>query len=530
MEHPNKLIDSFSGVLDLGPERGREPLQPTNILLRGCTLRNSEWAIGIVVNTGHETKIMMSSVATKAKTSSLESFASLQIQRIIILLALLCFIGTTGQAIWDGDNEASTIWYLDWSSLSAGSFWFVEFFYFFLLHATFIPVSLYVSMSITRFFQSYMMNNNLEMYYAPIDAPALVRTMTLNEELGQITHIFTDKTGTLTRNRMDFRKCSINGVSYGQGITEIGKSSWLLQGQDVPDEVLRGERLAQENKMPHVSFWCPKYEEHVEDSHKSSKIREFFRAIAICHDVIVEKVDDELKLSASNPDDEALVFAAEYFGYKFCDRRGNVCVLNKRKRQSRGVSRAASSRQMSTSSNTSTSSSSDDWEREEVVVLDSIEFTSKRKRMSVIIQEADGSIRLLCKGADTAVLPRLSKAADAAGGKGILQETINHCREFAMEGLRTLLIGYTEISADQYATWKKYDFSHCMYRYLKHSFLYTVSTNAPVPMLMKSRSGSEARRMTLKSLKTKLSQTLFCLEPPLLRINCRMEYPNALHS
>jgi len=47
----------------------------------------------------------------------------------------------------------------------------------------------------------------------------------LNEELGQISHIFSDKTGTLTCNIMDFRKCSVNGVSYGMGVTEIAKVS-----------------------------------------------------------------------------------------------------------------------------------------------------------------------------------------------------------------------------------------------------------------------------------------------------------------
>ena len=61
------------------------------------------------------------------------------------------------------------------------------------------------------------MTYDLDMYYEKTDTPALVRTMTLNEELGQISHIFSDKTGTLTCNVMDFRKASINGVSYGEG-------------------------------------------------------------------------------------------------------------------------------------------------------------------------------------------------------------------------------------------------------------------------------------------------------------------------
>ncbi len=55
------------------------------------------------------------------------------------------------------------------------------------------------------------------MYYEKLDIPANVRTMTLNEELGQISHVFSDKTGTLTCNVMNYRKSSINGIIYGQG-------------------------------------------------------------------------------------------------------------------------------------------------------------------------------------------------------------------------------------------------------------------------------------------------------------------------
>jgi P-type E1-E2 ATPase len=54
-----------------------------------------------------------------------------------------------------------------------------------------------------------------KMYYAKSKTPARARTTTLNEELGQIQYIFSDKTGTLTQNIMTFNKCSINGRAFG---------------------------------------------------------------------------------------------------------------------------------------------------------------------------------------------------------------------------------------------------------------------------------------------------------------------------
>lgn len=421
MEHPNKLIDSFAGVVDLGSDIGRVAVQVSNVLLRGTVLRNTDWVIGLVINTGHDTKIMMSNTVTKPKTSYLETATSKEISRIIILLVLLCITGATGAVIFTHAKTVQNSWYINAPS-DLGSYWFIQFFYYFLLHATFIPVSLYVSMSLVRSFQSYFMNDDLEMYHAPTDTPALVRTMTLNEELGQITHIFSDKTGTLTCNIMDFRKASINGVSYGVGITEIGKAAWKLQGIEVPEEVLAGEAKAKELAVPHVSFYCPTYDKDFQEGGiQKSKIQQFFRFVSICHDVIPEVIDGVVKLSASNPDDEALVCASEYFGFQFTGRRDKkVVIMNGEK----GV-------------------------EEEVEILQTIAFTSKRKRMSVIIKDTDGIIRLVCKGADTAIASRLG-----ANQEDLLSKTDKDVERYSLEGLRCLFIGYTEVSVDKYDQWR----------------------------------------------------------------------------
>ena len=112
MEHPNKLIESFTGTLDAG-SLGKEPIQPHNVLLRGCSLRNTEYVMGIVLNTGHDTKIMMGSTETPSKASGLERRSSEEIRRIVALLLLVCTIGATGMTIWN-DTYVSDLTYLDW--------------------------------------------------------------------------------------------------------------------------------------------------------------------------------------------------------------------------------------------------------------------------------------------------------------------------------------------------------------------------------------------------------------------------------
>ena len=81
-----------------------------------------------------------------------------------------------------------------------------------------------VSMEMIRFGHSWWINWDDKMYYAPTDTPAKARTTTLNEELGQIEYIFSDKTGTLTQNVMTFDRCTINGRVYGDLFDDEGNS------------------------------------------------------------------------------------------------------------------------------------------------------------------------------------------------------------------------------------------------------------------------------------------------------------------
>ena len=77
-------------------------------------------------------------------------------------------------------------------------------------------------MEIVKFCQIFFLNWDHDMYYEKLDRPFECRALNINEDLGQIKYVFSDKTGTLTENEMVFKCCSINGVNYLHSHTQNG--------------------------------------------------------------------------------------------------------------------------------------------------------------------------------------------------------------------------------------------------------------------------------------------------------------------
>lgn len=461
-ETPNNSIHRFNGSISLKDGK-KEAITTNSIVLRGSTLRNTEYIYGLVVNTGPDTKIMMASSNTPMKWSNMERRLNQQILYICALMIVLCLTGAIASSVWNQSNLSRTrdekAWYLFDRHATAvkapvGNF-VIQVLYYFLLLNSFIPVSLYVSMTSVKFMQAYFMNNDLEMYHEESDTPFQVRTMSLNEELGQIDYIFSDKTGTLTCNIMEFRKCSINGVAYGMGETEVGIAAKKRREAEQPcrdglaimeereDEAKNDARhLHREVRAPFVNYQDDTIFDALarEGSTQAEMINIFFEHLGICHTVMPEKAPDgSLRLSASSPDEQALVAAAACFGYKFVARSPGKAMVE----------------YFSCLADQDSTSSAQPVQGNQInayQVLEVLEFNSTRKRMSVIVKMPDGKLKLLCKGADTVMYERLRQTTD----QRVLQmrnKTLQDMELFASEGLRTLVIAEADVDEEFFEGW-----------------------------------------------------------------------------
>ena len=158
-------------------------------------------------------------------------------------------------------------------------------------------------------------------------------------------------------------------------------------------------------------------------NNENPKIEDFINILAICHTIITEKKNDVLNYNASSPDELALTNAARHFGVIFEERDedNNLVIHNKL---------------------TDTNS--------EFSLLNVIEFTSTRKRMSVVVRTPDNRILVMTKGADSIIISKLK-----AGQEKLIDKTSEFLTDYANQGLRTLLLAQKEISEAEYAIWNK---------------------------------------------------------------------------
>ncbi|KAK3132367.1 hypothetical protein QOZ80_6AG0520290 [Eleusine coracana subsp. coracana] len=411
---------------------------PNSFLLRDSKLRNTEFIYGVVIFTGHDTKAMQNATDPPSKRSKIEKKMDKIIYFLMSSLLIIALLGSVLFGIWTKEDlkdgvmkrwylrpDAATIYYDPKQAALASFFHLLTAL---MLYSYFIPISLYISIEMVKILQALFINQDIQMYDEESDKPTHARTSNLNEELGMVDTILSDKTGTLTCNMMEFIKCSIAGTAYGQGVTEVERAMAMRKGAQLDAEIENGgdkeKNIDDNHHIKGFNFKDPRIMDGnwIHEPNRDM-IRDFFRLLAICHTCIPEVDDETEKVSyeAESPDEAAFVIAARELGFEFYKRSQRNIIVRERDPTRNVV------------------------EVRKYDLLNMLEFSSSRKRMSVIVKEPEGRVLLLSKGADSVMFKRLAPTA-----KKIEEETRRHINEYADSGLRTLVLAYRVLDEKEY--------------------------------------------------------------------------------
>lgn len=356
----------------------------------------------------------------------------------------------------------------------------LNFFTFWILLSYLVPISLFVTLEIVKFWQGFIFINFDRMMRNPVTKEhAICRNSNLNEDLGKVEYIFSDKTGTLTSNEMQLRQISIKGEIFGdiqfrleehtsqRNIAalksfdkRLATAAHVMQGLPILDATTKrggsdkkvmayhhsnpSVGTATQLGLPHASVDLDSFdpeEASMIDAGQSPQsvvalgnhMVDFFTNICLCHSLILEKGNDEDVLpnyQGPSPDEVALVDAARQLGFEFKNRSQGKLMLN--------------------------------MLGKEVTfeILNVMEYSSDRGCMSVIARTPDGSIRLYCKGADTKVMKKIREGTSPE----LLKRTEQDLHTFAKKGLRTLVLGSKEIDETEYDDWDgRYQQASCLF-------------------------------------------------------------------
>ena len=434
-ETPNPKIYAFSGSFDY--QQQNRPLDKNNLCLGGAYLRNTDWIIGVAVYTGRDTKLRQNLMSRKFKQSRVDAKVNLYVIYILGFQFTMCLVGAIGSGVWTGANWEDHN-YLGENEYGAGTQGFMTYFTYFLLLNTMLPISLIISLEVLRVIQGFFMQKDIEMYSFLRDRPCKVSSFSLNEELGMIQHIFSDKTGTLTQNKMEFKLCTIGMSTYGDEKV-LGNKSYRTKSTYSNIEINFSFRTIElqnevfnEREKP-ITPIVMEVDGEVKQLNTQKQLCEYFlKCMALCHECLTEKEHNDIKYIGQSPDEISLVDCARRVGFKYLTTRADIVELEVM-----------------------------DFKQPEGSLIEKyrkvcfFEFDSDRKRNSIVVEDlTTGNYILFAKGADNVMWELLSSENPAE----LVASVAKDLEIYSKRGFRTLVLAFKFLGKKEFVELKaKYD-------------------------------------------------------------------------
>ncbi|KAJ1796764.1 drs2 neo1 protein [Coemansia sp. RSA 2399] len=208
VEPASSELYNFEGHMEHKGER--YPLTPNQLLLRGSVLRNTAYVFAQAIYCGEHTRLRLNATRNvRTKAPQIQRITNRIVILVFLLLLVLCFVFSALGIHWS-KSKSKKHWYLEGKEMSSAA---LIFGYIVMMNAL-IPISLYVTLEAVKIFQCWFIQQDVSMYHPDTDTRAEARTTAINEDLGMVRYVFSDKTGTLTENIMKLRAVMVSGFSY----------------------------------------------------------------------------------------------------------------------------------------------------------------------------------------------------------------------------------------------------------------------------------------------------------------------------
>ncbi|KAL7715122.1 Phospholipid-transporting ATPase [Entamoeba marina] len=445
-EYPQPRFDQFRGSITTNDVK--VSVNEKNLLLQGTVIRNTEFVYCLVCYCGKHTKLTLNQTKPKLKKSTIDFKFNVFVFVMIIIQCLLCLLLAILSAIRYNtiNDEENGYWYLPKEDFSPLLQAVKKFFGYFTLISYIIPISCQVSLEFARFAQGLFIEADADMKIKTVSATGKTvvagmnaKATALNDELGMVRYILTDKTGTLTENQMTFSNCSVGNVVYD---TDQMKKLLKITGHDVIIQTTKTESIEddivvndvdrnstntisnsqqnnnQDNVSNEINLTTPRtHSENIDDLDDKSKadsLIQLLMCMAMCNTISINND----KFTSPSPDEEALCKTAKNVGVQLIQRTQQKIKLFLFGKEC------------------------------EYHILSTFEFNSDRKRMSILLRDENGVISLWSKGADNIMKERCNDGF----------ESLQHIEQFSKNGLRTLVLAHKIVGEETFSKWyEKYD-------------------------------------------------------------------------